>query len=274
MSITTTINPQTWTAPIGIYTYGATIEAGDPADGFSNAIVLNSLCDWFFTGIRLRSVTDAKAVAVTVSGTSPIYFQLCDIAGIQLSEGGEFTSIDASYIHDKFFGVNGGSMIARNCYFRGITNLHHGSGVFCDVNECVMENHINPFGGGVTLSKFNFSTANSLYTGGTLGGVTAAFGNSRLTNCVLSNNGSPGGLIITDGCHCIISNVDGSGNTGHGVVLTNAGYLRSLGGTSAVTGSIGNISMGGSGTIAYGALPTDDLGSAAGTRQGVFGRTA
>lgn len=273
LSITTATNPQTWTAPIGIYTYGATIESGDPLDAFSDACDLRALCDWSFSGIRFKSTSDSKASAINTTGLSPIYFQLCDLAGVQFLEGGSFTSVDACYIHDFDFAINGGSVVIRNCYFNAVTNIHHGSGTFTDVNECYMEGHTNPFAGGVTLSRVNFSTQNSHYVSGTGGGVLASFGNNRLISCVLANN-TGAGLTVSDGAHCIVQNVTGTGNTTFGVNLTNGAFLRSLGGSSSVTGTSGDLSVGGAGAKTWAQLPTDDLGSAAGTRQGVIARTS
>lgn len=275
LSLCTTVDPQTWTAPIGIYDTGATITAGDDADPFSNATVLQALCGWSLSGIHFASTANAKATALDLQGPGPyVAMQLCHVDGLGIGEGSAYALIDACFLDGNAaanaLGINGMSYILRSSYLYQLDNIFHASSTYSDLIDCIVEGG-TAWGGGVSLSRFNFNAQNCNFLSNTTGGVQIKAGPSAMSNCVCSNN-TGAGVTVTDGAHAVLSNVDGTGNSTYGIALTNGAFARVLNGC-AVTGTSGNVLLGGAGAVAYAALPSDDLGAAAGTRQGVIART-
>lgn len=255
--VATTTNPATWTAPLGIYQYGATITAGDPVDSFSAATELIARCDWYFNGIRFLP-SASQVMALRMMGTCPVYLQFCDIKGMQLvGSGGIYVNVDCCYINDSTLSFDGADFIFRNSFMDGIDFLCHGSGAFADVNQCAIHSHVSPFGGGVTLSKFMFSMANCDVSNGLADGVSARFGKSRMTNVLVDGNAGDG-IEVTDGAHLLLTTVSGD-NGDFGCIITEAGsQVRA----SAVTvdGGSGEVSLGDAGATTWAAAPQVDLG--------------
>lgn len=258
ITVSTTTDPSTWTGTVGIYEEGATITYSD-AVSYNQSVQLIALMDWFFTGINFE-VPDPALVSMSCIANAPIYFQLCKFNGIYLS-GPETTTFDACDIN-AFYTHDGAGVLTRNSTFRDVEFLCHGASASGtnDWTQCVFLDGVSPFGAGNVESVFYFNLTNCFFDGFATDTIHALFGNSRMTDCLITN--TAGDAIETNGpnVRLDLNNVDGStGNTGVGIRILNGSQVDVDAATS-VTGAGGDISLGDAGVIAYAAVPAVDLG--------------
>lgn len=251
--------PDGWTGAVKIYRCGASITAGVNGDSSSLATRLLANTDWSFCGIEFKATDNAsQRCALSVYGSSIVNFQMCAFEGLQLSGG--YSVLYACYIHDELMTVDGGSLLFLNSVLYGLDFLFHHGGSFADVNECMVDACNDPFGGGVVLGHFMFSSSASHYENAVgVSGVRIAHGISRLTNCRCGGN-AVDGVEVSDGAQAILANVAGTGNGAYGCRITNGSQVRASGGT-AVTGTTADILLGGAGSKAWSDAPATDVGA-------------
>lgn len=256
-------NPTAWTAPIGIYTTGATLTFGDPGDFFnSSAVNLLAMADWFVSGIAFKSTAGSKPFAMQVFANMPLFLQLCDFDGLFLATSPGTIALDACYLNGFTWGFDGASAILRNCLVRNVTCNFHGSSDSGNnnFNECIFDGLVTAFGSGNSESLFAFHVDRSLFSGALAGAISALTGKSRLSNVVIS--GTTGDAILADVLRLVCDNVQGAGNSGVGCRIQNGAQVQRLNAT-AVTGAGGDVVLGGSGVVAWAAAPATDVGAAA-----------
>lgn len=266
ITVATTTNPSTWTAPVGIYTEGATISAGDAANFFEGATYLVALCDWAFTGIAFTSNAGAKFAALEVIANAPIYFTQCSFDGLYMRGGPGYVTFDACDFYSsggggaQGYNHDGSTVIVRQSTFRDLEFLCHGSSDSGNNSfiQCGFIDGLLPFGGGNVESQFSFSMNQCFFDGFASDAIHALFGNSRIQNTRIEN--TTGDAIQTENCLLTVTNVDGTtGNTAYGIRILNGAQVNVDAGTS-VTGASGDILLGDAGAIAYAAVPAVDLG--------------
>lgn len=244
------------TLPVGAYRPGATLTFGDAANPFEQAIYLLALCDWTLQGLTITS-NGPKPTALGVSGAAPVALVLCDIEGLQVTNRAA-TTIDGCYIHDRTFAQDGGSIRALQSYFRSLSWLCHGSGGD-GLNEivgcCIDASTAAPFGGGNVESAYNFGCENCEFDGAAQAAVQAIGGVSRLRDCVVSGSAA-NGILVQDNAVLSLTNVQGTGNAGYGVVLTNGAIVKATG--SGVTGTLNDLFVGDIGAAAWTDAPLTD----------------
>lgn len=264
--VATTTDPSTWTAPVGVYTEGATIEAGDAGNFFEGATYLIALCDWSFTNIAFTSNGGAKYVALEIIAHAPIYFTQCSFDGIYLRGGSGYVTLDCCDFYSsggggaQGYNHDGSSVIVRQSTFRDLEFLCHGSSDSGNNSfyQCAFSGGTLPFGGGNVESCFTFDVNQCFFDGFVADAIHALFGNSRIRNTRIEN--TTGDAIQAENCLLTATNVDGStGNTAYGIRILNGAQVNVDAGTS-VTGASGDILLGDAGAVAYAAVPAVDLG--------------
>lgn len=260
--VMTRVNPTTWTAPVGIFQAGATIQYGDPGNFFEQATYLIALTDWFFSGISFQSTADSKQSSLNIIANAPIFFQMCDFAGIYLQGGSDLVTFDACDVHDHFFGHDGPALAYRTSTIRNLGFRFHGSSAsgnttFSDlgVTGCT-----NALGAGNSESRYSFAVVSGHFEGNADDAINCRFGNNSITNTLLQANGKDGLLATGPSTLVRMTNVDGTLNAGHGVLVRNGAQVDADAATT-VTGGVGDISVGAAGTFAWAALPVVDLGA-------------
>lgn len=264
--VTTTVDPSTWTGQVALYTPGATIIAGAAEDFFAISTDIIAHCDWSFTGIAFKSSKEFANSAVRVQGLCQVSFNLCYLEGIQMvGGGGQYINIDSCYIHTatggRVLGVDGAAYVIRTSLLKGLAFRMHASGEFSDILYSVIEACTTPLGGGVTLSGFLFSGENLLITGAVSGadGVRVAFGKSRILNSIIQNCAGDA-IEVSDGAQLLLTNVRGSGNGGYGCRILNGGQVQATG-TTDVSGTAGQVYLGGTGATTWAGAPKTDVGA-------------
>jgi hypothetical protein len=252
-------SPFGWTGPVGAYNVGATIASGDGVDGFASALVVNAFCDWSFSGISFTR-SGAQPSAVSTMGAARISFMLCDIDGLNTDRGvGEPVSLIACYLYGTC-GLDNKAVSIQNSVIDSPVWVFHESGGSMDFIETFVKGHNEPIGGGSNLSSFAYAMVNCDVSGGTAGGLIVTGGRlARVTSTKVHNNTGDGTATARRG-YLILNAVKGSGNTGYGCSVTKTADVEALGGTS-VTGSLGNVFLGGAGAKTWGNAPTHDLAS-------------
>lgn len=263
--VATTTNPSTWTAPVAIYTEGATIEAGDAANFFEGATYLIALCDWAFTGIAFTSNGAAKYAALEVTANAPVYFTQCSFDGIYLRGGPGYVSFDCCDFYSsgaQSYNHEGTTGIFRQSTFRDLEFLCHGSSDsgHLTYSQCGFAGGILPFGGGNVESRFSFSMNQCYFDGFTNDAIHVLFGNTRIQNTLIENTTGDAIQVENSSVKLRLDNVDGStGNSAYGIRILNGAQVDVDAATS-VTGASGDILLGDAGAIAYAAVPAVDLG--------------
>jgi len=243
-------DPTLWTAPVGIYQTGATIDAGDGADFFSLATALLTLCNWTVQGIKFR-MGAAQSAALRVEGSRIAQFLFCDLTGLDLQPS-TYSTFTACYVHDGFLSIAGGSFNFAQCVFRNLTPRFHQSGVFSDINECWWDN-CEDFGGGGAFPRFNFVAGNCDFGNSTGNGVTIRNGVSRMVDCLVHDNVG-NGVEASDGARLTMFNLAGGTNGGFGLLRKGPATRIDREITSIITGALGDdgISQGAERIIATG----------------------
>lgn len=239
----------TWTAPVGIYTESCTMTFGDGSSFYTRAAYLQALGEWSFMGIAFRATGDWINTALEVWAIHHVVFQMCDIRGIQLHGGGgaDDVYLDACYIHDGGWAINGANILVRHCLLKNLTTHEHGGtiGMFsCFMDGC------EPFGDGAFINETLYDIGDSEIANGSSYGVyLRGFGNHRFVNLKIRDCAGDA-LYIAHPTFALLDGVHGSGNTGHGLTLRRGAHVRIQSGTD-VTGSSGDVDLGAAGTVAW-----------------------
>lgn len=242
------------TAPIGAYSPGASLTFGDPASQ-DQAIYVTALADWGFQGLTIAA--NSKASAVSVWPVTPVDFVLCDIAGLDLQEGGGVVTIDGCYIHGGTFAQNGATVRATQSVFRSLQFLCHGSGA-SGLNEwsgVALDANLSAFGGGNDESRYTFQLDNFEIDSAVGDGISSRFGASTMSSGIISNCG--GNAVVAVGPQLLgMGTITGTGNVGFGLSATYGAIVQPSGVT--VTGTAGNLTVGAVGTTTWGSTPITD----------------
>ncbi len=256
----TSYNPATFTAPVKIYTPGADFTFGDPNELIDvHAFMVDSHGTWCFSGIAFHS-TEVTKPSVTSRGPGAVYFQLCTFDGFDHSQAG-WTIMDASCVTTSFHGNIGcGPLMCRNCVFSdlGASYFHAnvGSGS-TDFIECIISNHLLPWGGGIAQPSFTMVLLNCEIKNGASHGLSAGRAYVRLANCLVKDNAAAG--IYANGfCTLTLNNVGGTGNGTYGLDIHDGAQCKAHNGTD-MTGTSGDVNLGGAGVKTWASTPQTDV---------------
>ena len=256
-----------FTAPVAAYDVGATFTDGDVADFFLGGWFDNSsVANLHFSGIRFRCA-NALASFETVSGAN-MSFDLCDFEGVNFRGSGSQMTVDACVFRGKGFNVEGSAVTLRNSY----------------IHDCDWRAH----GGSKSNNFWRANVFRNVDLGIGHGGNAEAYADWAIENCLIDQ--APGvGVLYNGGAPCRVVDTRIEGAAGSAIRAQHPGFLRVFdvqgtvngpygielhdgvtvltGAGTGVTGATNDLLVGGAGGLAYSAVPTDDAGEAAGTRQ-------
>lgn len=267
-TITIATDYTTFTGPVGIYKPGAEIISGDPNNFYNGATtIVTATTNWFISGIKFTSTDNSKSIALTILGPADVTVQQCTFAGIRIegiTNGGP--TFDCCSFMPSAAGHNP-SHIVRSCSF-GSVQLRHSyyenlsfewdtswiiiyGAHFEACRDAVSRNHGT--GGIVDVDKFAINNATGI-------GLRSRYRNRTTLANGRIDNSADHAIEIISGTHSI-SNVAGSGNGGFGCNITHGAQVA-VGGVTTVSGTSGEVSLGGSGAVTWDSAPNTDVGAA------------
>lgn len=257
---TTSVDPATFTAPVTIYEEGAIIRSGDPAEVFEQAAYLMNLSEWQFTGIAFESTADSKSDALSVYANAPLTFWMCKFAGLTMWNGPGNIIAEACDVHDHFWGHNGAECQWANSLFRSTAPRFHGSSPSGtnSFTDCTMVGLGEAVGFGNVASRWSAHLDRCDVSGSAGDGVRFSFGNSRITNSNVHNNGKDA-VYAEKHAWVDMNTVIGAANAGVGLRAESGAQVDAN--ACTVTGGGGDIILGAAGVIAWGAVPATDVGA-------------
>ena len=249
------------TGPVGVYIPSTTFTFGAGDDNFfQESIYIDMFANYTIQGISfLANGTFQSALAV--NSVMPWHLFLCQIQGLYVSGPGQGV-MDACYV-TRLFGLNAASMERRSSFFDGCNMLNHGDGAsgMNNVNGCYFDSCQPVFSGNVE-SRVGGSITNTEIANGSAEGVIMRGGNiGRIKDCRIRDCAADG-ILADVPMRLLVDNVVGTGNVGHGALLQNGAQAGVLNGPT-LTGTVGEVSLGGTGTVAWAAAPATDVAALA-----------
>jgi hypothetical protein len=206
-------------------------------------------------GLTIQAASGAyPAIELLNHGQTALF--MCEVnGGINTRSAAVVSTIDACYLRNGTLGSNGGPLSIRSSFLETMAaGFHSSSGEYylyaCRVKGCGPMGHggtTTPNGGfSIDACRISNATSNGIeYRGGHMSRIE----NTQIDDCAADAvyAAGVGGLMM--------SNVIGSGNTGHGLHVNNGAQVTVSGCT--VTGTGGNVELV-STTHAWGAAPQRD----------------
>lgn len=243
---------------------GATLQFGDPANSFEQAIYLSALCDWSLQGLYLTT-GGAKTVAISVWPHSPVDFLFCELAGIEINLGADVAVECCTVRPDGGLAAwiqDGGSCRVTNSVLIEVDFVCHGS-ASSGLNEwqaSILGSLLTPFGGGNVESRHTFEMQQCLIDDGPNEGVSATFGTSRMKDCIVQSMGKSAIVVSNPGAYLLLDNVQGTGNAGFGIEASLGCQVRAFNAT-AVTGTVNDAFVGSIGATSWAAIAASPGGA-------------
>lgn len=252
----------TFTAPVGTYLPSTTWTFGDAANIFQQATYATLLSNFTFQGIDFRTNGAAKT-ALTVYGVMPWHIQLCKVEGLKILGGGQLGIMDACHITRRY-GQDGAPMMNRSSFFDALTFENHGDGAVgtnsylgCYFDGC------NAVLAGNFESRMGVQMQNCEIANSTAQGIIVRGGNVNRIQDTRIRDSASDAVLVDAPLRLRMDNVVGTGNVGHGVKAENGAQIEISGTTPTVTGTVGDVDLGGAGTTAWGAAPATDVAAGA-----------
>lgn len=260
-----------FTDPVRIVEPSATIELTDVAETLS-ATLIQAPTEMVISGIAFRHANAASyAASVWLTGGVQQIFNLCSFEGMYAETQ---VLADACWFRDRGGSTketynSGGELRGRFCLFQNQEFRQYGSagtgnsGPFASIfDDCTPVGH-----GGNNEPELSFEVNNCDIRNAKTAGVSyLGGGRCSVRDTNINNSGSS--AVAASGPGLLqLNNVQGAGNNGYGAAVERGAAIEALGGT-AVTGTSGDVNLGGAGVTLWGAAPTNDLGAA--VPQGCF----
>lgn len=239
----------------GIYDAGSTWTIGDPGDFFNQPLIYHAGCNTKFTGIRFAKGNSQPCLGVVGPGFRT-HFQACRFDQFSASSGA-ITDMDCCHLWGGM--IFDGAGVIRSSFVDGGEFLSHVSDL--GFRDCTVRG-VQYFGAGDTTSSAKLSLKKMLIEDSPEDGVNFfGPGAQHLQVAVIRN--CAGSAIVKNGggSPLIMQSVSGGGNGHYGLSLRNGAQALVQPGC-AVTGSQGDIRVGGAGAKTYAELPAHDGASA------------
>lgn len=261
----------TLTAPIEILDQSCEIRNSDASGG--NALeIRNAVCGVQLNGIRLSTANPFvfRYGLFLDNHLGAFGLRACSVDGLFAALGTSQPSFSASYF-EKRFSSSGVGLNCFNCMVDGASLAFRTMGRSTDVSfwlENIFDG-CSPIGVGTGIEDVNhlsISMDRTIVRNGSGNGVEVIPGGQMTLRRGLVDSNAGDGVLVRGSNLSVVRDVQGSGNTGLGVRLTNGALVQRLDGT-AVTGTGGDYQVGGNGVGTWGAFGGDENDLAAGTPQ-------